>query len=174
MSSAVSLRPGATEYAPDYEKYVSGVPNGDIVAILEQQMNDTLAFIASIPESRGGYRYAEGKWSIKEVLGHIIDGERVFSYRALRFARNDSTELSGFEQDDYVKSGNFDKRTLGSLAKEFEHVRRATIDVFQNLESEAWSRKGLANGNEVTVRAVAFIIAGHERHHVGILRTLYS
>lgn len=173
MTAHATTRPEKTEYPPYAEGYVSKVPDGDIVGILRSQLDETLALIKGIPEARGDYRYAEGKWSIKEVIGHVIDAERIFAYRALRFARGDSTSLSGFEQDDYVPNGSFNKRTLSDLADEYEHVRRSTISLFASLDPEAWDRKGSANNNESSVRALAFIIAGHERHHVEILRTRY-
>ena len=173
MTAAVTTRPDKTEYPSYCEGYISRVPDGDIVSILGRQLEESLALIKSVPEARGDFRYAEGKWSIKELIGHVIDGERVFAYRALRFARGDATPLAGFEQDDYVRGGAFDKRSLSDLADEYEHVRRATISLFSNLDEEAWSRRGLANNNESSVRALAFIIAGHERHHAEILRTRY-
>lgn len=172
-TAAATPRPDKSEYPAYCEGYIARVPDGDIVGTLGKQLDETLALIKSIPESRGDWRYAEGKWSIKEVVGHVIDGERVFAYRALRFARGDATPLSGFEQDDYVLGGAFDKRSLSDLANEYEHVRRATLSLLSNLDAEAWSRRGAANNNEVTVSALAFIIAGHERHHVEILRTRY-
>ena len=173
MTAAVTKRPDPSEYPPYTEGYISRVPDGDIVATLGKQLEDTLALIKDIPEARGDWRYAEGKWSVKEVVGHVIDSERIFAYRVLRFGRGDATPLSGFEQDDYVRAGAFDKRSLSGLANEYEHVRRATISLFANLDDEAWERRGSANKNEVSVRALAFIIAGHERHHVEILRTRY-
>ena len=166
-----AARPEKSEYAPSYEGYVSRVSDGDIVAALSKQLEETLALIRSIPEDRGNHRYAEGKWSIKELLGHVIDSERVFAYRALRFGRGDTTPLSGFEQDDFVRGADFNKRSLKDLAEEYEHVRRSTISLFASLEHDAWHRRGTANNNEVSVRALAFIIAGHERHHLEILRT---
>jgi hypothetical protein len=173
MQSSLAVKPDAQEYAPYYGKYIDLVPGGNIVQVLDEQLKETLALLAEIPESRAGYRYEEGKWSIKEVIGHVIDCERVFSYRALRFGRNDSIPIEGFEQDDYVAAGGFDNRTLADLARELEHVRRATIDLFGSFPEEAWNRAGLANQNKVSVRAVAFIIAGHERHHREVLRTRY-
>jgi DinB superfamily len=169
----MTKRPESSEYPPYTEAYISLVPDGGIVATLSKQLEDTLALIKDIPEARGGWRYAEGKWSIKELIGHVIDSERVFAYRALRFARGDATPLSGFEQDDYVRGGSFDKRSLSDLANEYEHVRRATISLFANLDESAWNLRGAANHNEVSVRGLAFIVAGHERHHVAILRTRY-
>src|SRR5215510_2373282 len=173
MSATATLRPEQSEYPSYAESYVARVPDGDIVAILSRQLEDTLALIRGTPEARGDFRYAEGKWSVKEVIGHIIDGERVFAYRALRFARGDATALEGFEQDDYVRGGSFGKRSLSDLADEYEHVRRATISLFSSLDEEAWTRRGTANKNGVSVRGLAFIVAGHERHHVEILRTRY-
>ena len=173
MSTAATARPEKSEYPIYCEGYVSRVPDGDIVGTLGKQLDETLALIHGIPETRGGFRYAEGKWSIKELIGHVIDSERVFAYRALRFGRGDATPLSGFEQDDFVRGADFDKRSLSDLASEYEHVRRATISLFANLDEAAWNRRGAANNNEVSVRGLAFIVAGHERHHIEILRTRY-
>ena len=173
MTTAAYSRPDKSEYPVYCEGYIARVPAGEIVEILGGQLDDSLALFRNIPEARGGYRYAEGKWSVKEVLGHIIDSERIFAYRALRFSRGDATSLAGFEQDDYVRGGAFDRRSLKDLIDEFEHVRRATISLFSGLDGEAWSRRGSANKNEMSVRALAFVVAGHERHHVEILRTRY-
>ena len=173
MTAAANPRPDKSEYPAYCEGYISRVPDGDIVATLGKQLDETLAFIKTVPEARGDWRYAEDKWSIKEVLGHVIDGERVFAYRALRFARGDATPLSGFEQDDFVRGGAFEKRSLSDLADEYEHVRRSSLSLFANLEEQAWSRKGTANNNELSVKAIAFIIAGHVRHHMEVLRTRY-
>ena len=173
MSTSATRRPEKSEYPTYSEGYVSRVPDGDIVGTLEKQLAETVALIHGIAEARGDFRYAEGKWSIKELIGHVIDGERIFTYRALRFSRGDTTPLAGFEQDDYVRGAAFDKRSLSDLANEYEHVRRATISLFSNLDEEAWNRRGAANDNEVSVRGLAFIVAGHERHHLEILRTRY-
>jgi uncharacterized damage-inducible protein DinB len=172
-AAAITKRPESSEYPNYAHGYISLVPDGNIVGILSQQLEETLALINSIPDARKDWRYAEGKWSVKELIGHVIDSERIFAYRALRFGRGDSTPLSGFEQDDYVRGGGFSDRSLSDLAEEYEHVRRATISLLANLDDEAWSRRGSANDNEISVRALAFIIAGHERHHVEILRTRY-
>src|SRR5215208_1956570 len=173
MTKMITARPDSTEHAPYYSKYTDLVPDGDILSILGQQIDDTLALLGTISEAQADSRYAEGKWSIKEVVGHMIDTERIFGYRALRFARNDRTPLSGFEQDDYVSHGSFAEQRLSDLAREFEHVRRANIYLFRGLASEAWDRRGRASDNEVSVRALAYIIAGHELHHMGIIRTKY-
>lgn len=173
MTPAVITRPPADEYAPYYGAYVSKVPDGDVRVLLSSQITETLALLGSIPEARGTHRYAPDKWSIREVIGHLSDAERIFSYRALRIGRGDATPLPGFEQDDYVRIGGFDRRTLRDLADEFAAVRQASVRLFQDLEPAAFERRGTASGNPISVRALAYIIAGHERHHVGILKTRY-
>ena len=173
MTRAVITRPATDEYAPYYGTYIGKVPDGDVRALLSSQLVETLALIRSIPESRGGHRYAPDKWSIKEVLGHIVDSERIFSYRALRIGRGDATPLPGFEQNDYAPMGGFDARTLSDLADELAAVRQATTLLFAHFDGAALERRGTASGNPVSVRALAYIIAGHERHHVGILKTRY-
>jgi hypothetical protein len=166
-------RPEAGEYASYYEKYVSLVPGNDIVTTLEAQRLQTMQLFAARSERDGNFRYAPDKWTVKEVLGHVTDSERIFAYRALRIARGDQTPLSGFEQDDYVRTGGFGERSMASLAEEFAHVRSANVALFRHLDKEAWARRGTANKNEVTVRALAFIIAGHELHHRSILEERY-
>jgi uncharacterized damage-inducible protein DinB len=173
MSAPAPARPAQDEYAPYYEKYVSLVPDGNIVATLERQAADTLALLRGVPEEKASSRYEPGKWSVKEVIGHVIDSERIFSYRALRFARNDQTPLPGYEQDDYARAANYDARTIADLADDFERVRAATVSLLRSLDAEAWTRRGTASDNPVSVRALAHIIAGHELHHVGILRERY-
>lgn len=166
-------KPSETEYLPYYGKYISLVPGGDILAVLGKQLDETLELLRTIPESEAGFRYEPGKWSIKELLGHLIDTERIFAYRALRFARNDQTPVPGYEQDDYVRNASFDAYPLADLAAEFESVRRASLFLFKHMDGEAWMRRGVASENEVSVRALAYIIAGHELHHREILRARY-
>ncbi len=173
MQDLMIVKPQPAEYAPYYGKYVSLVPDGNILQTLGQQLKDTLALLRSISEPQANSRYAPDKWSIKQLTGHVIDTERIFGYRALRFARNDQTPLHGFEQDDYTLNASFDDYTLGELALEFEYVREATLCLFRHLTREAWQRTGTASGSEVSVCALAYIIAGHELHHVNILRTKY-
>jgi uncharacterized damage-inducible protein DinB len=173
MPTSQIVRPADDEYAPYYAGYVSHVPAGDVAELLAQQLADTLALIRSLPESRGSHRYGPGKWSIKEVIGHVIDAERIFSYRALRIARGDATPLPGFEQNDYVPAGAFDHRTFPDLADELAAVRQSTLQLFRHLDAAALARRGTASGNAVSARAIAYIIAGHERHHVEILKTRY-
>ena len=172
MSDAAA-KPANNEYAEYYGRYIDIVPSGKITETLRGQMTDTLNLLAGLTEEQSLHRYADGKWSIKEVIGHIIDCERIFAYRALRLARNDQTPLSGFEQDDYVTNGGFDHRPLSDLAKEYEHVREATVDLFEGLGQEAWERRGKANDVEVSVRAIAWIISGHELHHKGVIKSKY-
>jgi hypothetical protein len=172
MTSAIP-RPDASEYASSYETYVTKVPEGNLLKILEAQREETQELLASIPEGRALHRYAPGKWSIKELIGHVMDAERVFCYRALRFARGDRTPLPGFDEKVYAPAGKFDTRPLPDLAAELDAVRHATIALFSGLDPDALARRGPANNNEVSVRALAYIIAGHERHHLGILRERY-
>src|SRR5213078_713283 len=169
-AKAMSARPGTNEYASFYETYVSKVAGNDIVAILEAQRLQMARLFAARSERDGNFRYAPNKWTVKETLGHITDSERIFAYRALRIARQDTTPLNGFEQDDYVRAGGFGERSLADLAEEFGLVRSATVALFRPLGEEAWLRRGSANKNEVTVRALAYIIAGHELHHREILQ----
>jgi len=173
MTNATATRPDATEHAPYYGKYIALVPEADAIQALESQIADALALLKTIPEAKGDHRYGPDKWTIKEVLGHLIDAERVFAYRAMRFGRNDRTELAGFDETTYVPAGAFGRRTLADLAGEWELVRRSNLALFRGLDAEAWRRQGVANGNPVSVRALAFIIAGHGRHHVAILRERY-
>ncbi len=173
MSATAPARPEAHEYASYYEKYVSLVPDTDLVETLERQGAETLVLLRGLSEEQGAHRYEPGKWSIKQLVGHISDGERIFSYRALAFARGDSQALPGMEQDEWMAGVDFDARTLADLAEEFEAVRSATIQLLRHLSPEAWARRGIASDNEVTVRALAYIIAGHEAHHLRVLRERY-
>ena len=173
-ADARTTRPAPEEYAPYYGTYIGKVADGDVVDALRGQITDTLAYLRAIPESRGGHRYAEGKWSIREVVGHLTDAERIFAYRALRFARDDSTPLPGFDENAFVANARFDERTLASLINEFEAVRRATIAQFESFFPEEWLRAGNASGKQMSVRALAWVIAGHELHHRGILRERYG
>lgn len=170
---AAIARPETGEYAPYYDKYISLVKGHDLLGLLEAQRLQVAQMFAARSERDGNFRYAPDKWTVKEVLGHVNDSERIFAYRALRIARGDQTPLSGFEQDDYVRGGNFAERTLADLAEEFAYVRNATVALFRSLKKEAWSRRGTANKNEITVRALAYIVAGHELHHRLILEERY-
>jgi DinB superfamily len=168
-----SSRPDPSEYAPYYEKYISLVPSGDIVSVLESLLDSSQALLRSVTEELGDHAYAPGKWSLKEVLGHLSDSERIFGYRILRISRNDQTPIEGFEQDDYVRNGPFRNCKLADLAEDFAVVRRSTLRLLRNLADQAWLRRGVANKNEVSVRALAYITAGHELHHIAIVRDKY-
>ena len=169
----MTTRPDPDEYEPHYAPYIALVPDGDIVTILSSQLERTVAILRRVQEEVAGKTYAPGKWSLKEVVGHLIDTERIFVYRALRIGRNDKTPLPGFEQDDYVANANFNTRTLASLLEEFAFVRRATIQLFEHFTEDEWQRRGTANGKEITPRALAYNIAGHELHHLDILQSRY-
>ena len=166
-------RPQPGEYGQFYEKYIALVTSTDILGALEAQRLVMSQLLGARSEREGNFRYGPDKWTVKEVIGHLADSERIFAYRALRFARGDQTPLSGFEQDDYVKGGGFSERTLADLAEEFADVRGASIALFNGLDAAAWQKRGVANKNEITVRALAYIIAGHELHHRRVLEEKY-
>lgn len=166
-------RPGPDEYAPYYGTYVSKVPDRDILELLEAQRVEIGRILDGVDEAQGAHRYAPGKWSVKEVIGHCIDTERVFASRALAFARRDPADLPGFEQDDYVAEASFDARPTADLVAELDVVRRSTIAFFAGLAPETWTHGGIANGSRMSVRAAAYVIHGHLTHHVGVLKSLY-
>lgn len=165
--------PETTEYKDDYENYVSMVEETDVVSAMRKQLTEVETLFASIPEEKGEFAYAEGKWTIKELLGHLINGERVFSYRALRIARGDETPLPGFDQDLLTDNGNFNSISLADLLKEFSHLCQANIIFFQNLTDEAWERTGTVNDTPASVRAIAYNMVNHVRHHIDSLRLHY-
>jgi len=169
----IIARPQPGEYAPYYDRYISLVQGEDILDTLDQQRRQTMLLLSGRNDEDGDFRYAPDKWSAKEVLGHVCDTERIFAYRALRISRSDATPVEGFEQDDYVQNGPFAQRPLADLVEDFIAVRRATLSLLRNLDEAAWSRRGIANKNEVTVRALAYTIAGHEMHHRRILEEKY-
>lgn len=169
----VIARPEPGEFAPYYGKYIAMVKGEDILGVLDQQRRDTMKLLSGKDEEDGDFRYAPDKWNAKEVLGHVCDTERIFAYRALRISRADAAPMEGFEQDDYVRNGPFARIPLSEIIEDYIAVRRATITLLRNLEESAWSRRGVANKNEVTVRALAYIIAGHELHHRAILEEKY-
>lgn len=168
-----TIRPDQTEYAPYYARYVSLVPDGDVLDVLERQLGDTVHLLGGVSEARADHRYAPGKWSVKQVVGHVIDTERIFAYRGLCFARGDAGPFPGYEQDDYAERGEFDRRTLRDLVGELVHVRRGNVMMFRGMSDEVLARRGVANNVEFSVRAIPWVLAGHERHHVGILRDKY-
>jgi uncharacterized damage-inducible protein DinB len=172
-ASALSSRPDADEFAPYYGRYIEQVPDGDVLETLERQLEEMVALVDRFGEARGGHRYAEGKWSVKEVLGHIADAERIFTYRALCAARGETGGLPAFDENAYVANANFDARTLNSLLGELTAIRRATLAFFRSLDSATLARRVVANNVPVSARALAWIVAGHERHHLNLLRDRY-
>lgn len=166
-------RPAPSEYPEYFEKYVSLVPAGGIGATLAAQSADTLRELREVSEEKSLYRYAEGKWSLRESWLHVADTERIFTYRLLRFARKDPANLSSFDQDIYIEPSRADERSWASIVDEFEAVRNATLHLVRNLPEDAWERTGTVGGNTVSVRAMAFITAGHVFHHVNLTRERY-
>lgn len=158
---------------PFYKNYVKQVDQTDMLTAMRISGYRTLELVHSIPEAKQDFRYAEGKWSIREVLCHMLDAERIFAYRALRFARNDKTNLPGWEENDYAPQANAHGRSLKKIADEMQHLRISTIDLFEGFTEEMLHRKGKANNNDMTVIALGFIIPGHETHHRTILKERY-
>ena len=173
MNNFKISHPEETEYPSYFHPYIARVEGEDILIALKNQIEHTIEILSDIPDEKGTYRYEEGKWSINELVGHLIDTERIMAYRALRIARNDQTPLSGFEQDDYIENSEFDSCQLSNLTKEFEIVRASNIMMLNNLNEEAWNRVGMASDNLFSVKAAAYVLAGHELHHIDILRTRY-
>lgn len=166
-------RPNQDEYAPYYHQYIKDIPQTGIIEYLAQQLDETVKLFSSIPESKSSFRYAEGKWSIKEVLEHITDAERVFAYRALCISRNDKNNLPGFDENDFIRNANCDGLKLTDILEEFSTLRQSNLKMFNNFSDVMWLRKGTANNNPVTVRAIAYIIAGHALHHMNVLQERY-
>ena len=167
------MRPEQGDYAPYYENYIKLVEGDDILKILNDQGKITQDVLNSFSEHKGNYRYADGKWTVKEMVGHLLDTERVFAYRALCIARAEKKSLSGFEQDEYVKEGNFNRRELFELNYEFRLLRESNLLLFRSFTPEMLWKKGFASEASVTVLAILFIIAGHEKHHIKVLREKY-
>ncbi len=166
-------RPDANEYNPYYSTYINLIPNGDIIRILEQQMKETNLLLKDISDSEGHFRYAPNKWSIKEVIGHIADTERIMAYRLLSIARGETAELPGYNDDMYVLRAAFDKQSMQDLLTNLTVVRQSTVHLLKSLDKDAWLQRGIANNSEVTVRALVNIIAGHELHHRQIIKVRY-
>ena len=173
MVTSLHSRPEPSEYAPFYRAYVAAVRDGDIVTIMIDSGRQLAETLATIPPSSGGFRYAEGKWTIGEVIGHVIDAERIFTYRSLRFARGDATAVPGFDQNDYVRTADSFRRSIADLSDELRTVRESSVRLFTSLPDDAWSRRGTASGAEITVRALAYVTVGHAQHHLKVLQTRY-
>lgn len=165
--------PAAHEYDPYYASYIDRVEGKQLSLIMRRQRARVLELLAGLTEEQARYRYAPDKWSIKEVLGHLIDTERVFVYRAMSIARDEKQSLPGFDQDDYVVTGSFDSRSLESLMGEYEAVRNASIAFFESLDAASWLKDGIANKVTVSVRAIGYIVPGHEAHHLAVLEERY-
>ncbi len=166
-------RPSADEHSEYFGQYIKQVPEADMVSLLREQLMDTVALLRDLPPEKGDYAYAPGKWTIKQVIAHLSDTERVMAYRAMRIARGDATPLASFDQDAYVQNMDVSHRTVGDLLEEFQVVRAATIHLVKHLDEETLKRRGTASGNPASVRALVYIIAGHERHHAALLRERY-
>jgi uncharacterized damage-inducible protein DinB len=166
-------RPAPGEYDSYYERYISLVKTDDLLATLEKQAQDTAALLSPLTAQQADFRYAPGKWTVKEVLGHINDTERIMTYRILRISRGDQTPIEGYEQDDYVTNGNFDRRTISDLLQEFMAIRQSTIQLLRHLAPEAGERRGTANQKAISARAIVYVIAGHELHHRAIREEKY-
>ena len=167
------MRPNKNDYAPYYEGYISLVEGNDIFKILVSQSIKTQEVLNSFPKAMGDFTYQPGKWTVKQVIGHLIDSERVMAYRAMCIARDEKQSLPGFDQDDYVKAGNFNKRDLFDLVYDFRLLRESNMLLAKGLDKEIFTKRGVANNNEVTVLALFYIIAGHEKHHMNILVDRY-
>jgi hypothetical protein len=166
-------RPAESEYDRYYQPIIALVPDEPILWALEEQRHEFMGFLGSLDKATADYRYGPEKWSVKEVLGHVVDTERIFGARALCFARGEQKPLPPFEQDEYVRSAGFDRRSLSSLSSEFEAIRRSTECLFDGFDEEQWGRGGVANEANMTVRAVAYIVAGHAAHHLAVIRERY-
>jgi hypothetical protein len=174
MTAFTAQRPAADEYGSHFAGYVARVPEGDVIAHLGAQVDRTSALLAHLTGEQSLFRYAPGKWTIREVVGHLTDAERVFAYRALRAARGDTTSLPAFDENLFVANGGFNRRTLDDLVGEFRDVRRATLSLARSFDEGQWTRRGAASGHPFSVRACLYKIAGHELHHVELLGTRYG
>ncbi|WP_282939344.1 DinB family protein [Paenibacillus sp. RC67] len=171
----MNLRPASNEYAPYFGTYIKLVPDeGDLIRILKSQLDHTYAILSDLTEEQGNYRYAEGKWSVKEVLGHITDNERIMSYRLLRIARGDKTPLPGYDQDTMMEGAPFDHCSVAFLLEDYKAVRQATLTLLSALTEEAWIRQGTASDSVFSARALACVIIGHELHHLRVLQERYG
>ncbi len=173
MTTPSATRPAPGEFTPYFGTYIDKVPDGDVIAALESGINTTRKVLASVSEEQAGFRYAEGKWSVKEVLGHMSDTERIFAYRLLTFARGDAGPLPGYDENIYTPAQEADRAPLALLLDDLVTARAATLTMLKVLPPAAWTRRGVANNAPLSVRAAAWIIAGHEIHHRGVLEARY-
>jgi hypothetical protein len=170
----VNERPLPAEYHAELSRYIARVEGADATAVLRAQAESFPAALATVPADRVAYRYAEGKWSVREVVGHMIDSERIFGYRALCIARGETGPLPGFDEQAYMSVAPFETYSMADLIAEFRSVRATTLSFFEHLTEAAWRRTGTANGKTVSVRAIAFVLAGHVEHHLSVLRERYG
>lgn len=173
MEYQIINKPNTDEYASYFQRYTGLIPNETVLQTLENQFKEAMIIYKGLDKSKIDYRYAEGKWSIKELIIHILDTERIFTYRALRIARKDKTPLVGFEQDDYINNINWDKYPFSSVLDEYDLVRKHTILFFNNMTQEMLEQTGISSEMKMAVSAIPFIIAGHERHHLNIINSRY-
>ena len=171
MTGYIVERPEESEYGPDFGRYVRLTPEGDVLAFLEAQLDELLILLGKLPEAESLVRHAPYTWTIKQVVGHMTDCERIFGYRALRIARADATPLPGFDENEYMKAVDFNGYPLAELVREFEHVRRSHSLLFRHLEPAAWLRRGVVRGGPASTRAFAYVIAGHAKHHLDIMKS---
>ena len=171
---AALQRPAAGEYASPFQSYVDRVPDGDVLAHLARQGEATRKLFSTVGEDKGRFRYADDKWSVKRVLQHVTDGERLFCYRALCIARGETTSLPGFDENVYAANDGTDDRRLADIVAEFASVRAATLMLFRGFDASAWLRRGTANGKPASARSLPWITAGHELHHLAVLRERYG
>ncbi len=174
MNYIAPTRPAQSEYAPFYSGYIESVPDGDVIRYLSAQLADVEGLLGHLPDEQANARYAPDKWSVKEVLDHMSDTERVLSYRLLRAARGDATPLAGFDQDDYVRAAQSGRRTIGDLLNEFRTVRASTLSLVTGMNQAAWDQSCVVNNATVSSRALVYIIAGHSAHHTRVLRERYG
>lgn len=167
------MRPQPNEYAPYFSRYIDLVPEEDIVGIIDKQGRETTELLSKIGEEKSAFRYAPEKWSIKQVVGHVTDTERIFDYRLLAIARGESQSLPGFDENDYMRNSNFDDLSFADIIDGLAVTRRSTLSLLRGLSDQAWTRMGVANENKTSARAIAYMIAGHERHHLRVLRERY-
>jgi uncharacterized damage-inducible protein DinB len=173
MSYPLIQTPGNDEFAPYYKPYIALVNSNDLLGFFRSQTNTLAALLREVPEEKYHYRYAEGKWTVLDVAQHIIDSERIFAYRLLTFARGDKTELPGFEENEYAKAADTSSRSIESMIKEYKSVRSATLTLFESLQENDLVKRGTAFNKSVTVRALGYIMAGHELHHINVIRERY-
>lgn len=167
-------RPAPSEFRPEFGRYVSLVPDGDLVEFLTLQGVELADRCAGLPDAKASFRYAPGKWSVRELLGHVLDTERVFGYRTLALARGDSSDLPSFEENGYAAASGHDRVPIGELAEEFSHLRKSHVLLLRHLEEAAWGRVGSVSGFATSTRAMAFVLAGHAAHHAAVLARLYG